>query len=395
MARLLSLLRDAGVEPDQRVMRALEMCASGQFTDAHLFLALYHLNSTSTRLLKVDESRLRQEDTYRGRERVPPDQINFLTSSAGTAESVMREVLAEVRGRKSLGVRAFLRSICKQCIARGEDYPKRPYTADVLVSSAGLSDSAPLSEAQGLRELLSRLARTPADEEDFQYILALEGDRIAFRTVSVLGDYLQVSDSSLYVPQRALLTHFKDQYGGFTADEIEDLEELLNNPKAREHEFQRYFEKHANFFRRWDYREVYAQTYLSRLDAGPLVPDFILTNRDAQRAAILDLKLPKPTIVRRQPNRDRFTAAISEARAQLLRYRDWFREADNRRMLKSKVGMEIYEPHLMVIIGRSTEFQDEFDRQRLAADNPGIEVVTYDDMLSYANDRRIVIDTAV
>ena len=34
---------------------------------------------------------------------------------------------------------------------------------------------------------------------------------------------------------------------------------------------------------------------------------------------------------------------------------------------------------------------DEFDRQRLRADNPDIEVVTYDDMLTFANRRRILI----
>ena len=57
-----------------------------------------------------------------------------------------------------------------------------------------------------------------------------------------------------------------------------------------------------------------------------------------------------------------------------------------------KVGMEIYEPKLIVVIGRSTDFEDEFDRQQLSADNPDIEVVTYDDILTYANRRRLIIE---
>ena len=53
--------------------------------------------------------------------------------------------------------------------------------------------------------------------------------------------------------------------------------------------------------------------------------------------------------------------------------------------------MQIYEPKLIVLIGRASEFQDELDRQRLSADNPEIEVVTYDDLLKYAKRRRMII----
>jgi hypothetical protein len=80
-----------------------------------------------------------------------------------------------------------------------------------------------------------------------------------------------------------------------------------------------------------------------------------------------------------------------EARTQLLRYRDWFRERENRTSLKQRLGMEIYEPHMVVIIGRSSEFKDEFDRQLLIADNPDIEVVTYDDILTFAKRRSLII----
>ena len=55
--------------------------------------------------------------------------------------------------------------------------------------------------------------------------------------------------------------------------------------------------------------------------------------------------------------------------------------------------MEIYEPDLIAIIGRSSEFRDEFDRQQLAADHKDIVVVTYDDILKYAQRRRIIISS--
>jgi len=74
-----------------------------------------------------------------------------------------------------------------------------------------------------------------------------------------------------------------------------------------------------------------------------------------------------------------------------MRYRDWFRDTANRKMLAKLVGMEIYEPDLVVIIGRASEFRDELDRQRLRSDNPDIEVVTYDDIVRYASRRRLII----
>jgi hypothetical protein len=126
---------------------------------------------------------------------------------------------------------------------------------------------------------------------------------------------------------------------------------------------------------------------------GPLVPDFILTDRECQKAAIVELKLPRPKLIRRQHNRERFADAVMEARTQLLRYRDWFREDSHRTSLKELVGMKIYEPQLIAIIGRASEFVDEFDRQRLRADTSDIEVVTYDDILTYAERRRVMISS--
>lgn len=63
----------------------------------------------------------------------------------------------------------------------------------------------------------------------------------------------------------------------------------------------------------------------------------------------------------------------------------------NREQLKSQMGMVIYEPHLAVIIGRASEFLDEYDRQKLASRHPDIEVVTYDDLVRYAERRKITI----
>lgn len=248
-----------------------------------------------------------------------------------------------------------------------------------------------ICDAPELENFLLSLTALPRVPEDFMYIAALEANRIVFRPVSILNDYVQRARSGVLSPQRALLTHFRDSFGLFTMDQIEELEALLNEPRAAEKQFQEFFVRNPHFLRQGDYREIYPHPYLCHRDAGTLIPDFILSDRQLSKAAIVELKLPGPRLIRRQANRDRFVSAVLEARTQLLRYRDWFRSRENRMSLMSVVGMEIYEPRLSVIIGRSSEFQDAFDRQRLRADHPDIEVVTYDDILDYARQRQVIL----
>jgi hypothetical protein len=199
---------------------------------------------------------------------------------------------------------------------------------------------------------------------------------------------MRTSDGGI-VGNRGLLTHFKERFGVFTPEEIGELEDMIRSTKASEGDFQKFFESHQHFFRRWDYREVYSQVYLTPSDEGGLVPDFILTNPEAQEAVIVELKLPKAKLIRRQQNRDRFADAVMQARAQLLEYQDWFMEKENRESLIKKVKMEIFRPSLAVVIGRSADFNCAIDRQRLGAHTSDIEIVTYDDMLAFAR-RRIV-----
>jgi hypothetical protein len=108
----------------------------------------------------------------------------------------------------------------------------------------------------------------------------------------------------------------------------------------------------------------------------------------------VDLKLPSEKLTRRQLNRDRFAAVISEARAQLQHYGKWFQSEINRASLTRLVGMEIYEPRLGVVIGRSREFHSPYDRQKLSSGYPDLDVVTYDDIVEIAKRRRALMQGA-
>ncbi len=222
-----------------------------------------------------------------------------------------------------------------------------------------------------------------------------EDGRLRVTELSILADIIQKDDVGRPVNQRALLTHVQDKLSFFSQDQIDELQDLIRSTKSKEADYQKFLERNPRLLAHvFNLEEVHPHVFLANSADSDLIPDFILTDVALQRAAVIDLKLPQKHITRRQTNRDRFSSAIAEARAQLLTYRDWFRSDTNRKSLKHKVGMEIYEPKMGVIIGRSAEFLGEFDRQRLVANTSDIEIVTFDDLATLAKRRKLIIEAS-
>lgn len=384
---IVEQLELSGVELDQRMQQAFAR-GPKDLRDSDIFLALCESNSEAARLLAnhaLDLGELWKHSPSLLNE-PSPDYQNY---GWPTLDRILTKAIERSGFPKVLGTRDFLVTLVDEIFDHGDDYTTRPWTTDILSRAFGGQVSTPLSSIPVLSSFLDRLRRTAVGSQDFQYVLTLADNRLVFAVASVVDDFVQRSESGLLVPSRALLTHFQETFGGFTGEEISGLEDLLNR-NSTEADYQHFFEDNPHFFRRWEFREVHPQVILPS-DPSSLKPDFILTDRELQRALVVELKLPHPKIIRRQRSRDRLAASVMEARAQLLRYRDWFRSRSNRELLKPRVGMEIYEPRLAVVIGRSAEFVDEVDRQRLSADNSDIEVVTFDDILEFARRRRIII----
>lgn len=380
------LLEKLGVQLDQRMLTAFRFCPKDRsIHDVHVLRALLRLNAAFVRhpyAATLGEGLRHMWD--------PGESVHSQTGQplGGTVVPSLEASIRSAVRSGMISTNSFLSAWAANALADGSSHYRRSKFISALMGDADTHEGD-ICDVPDLEDFLEAQASLPHRADDIEYIVALEDERIIFRPVSVLDDYVQRGHSGLLVPQRTLLTHFKDAYGLFTSDQIEELEFLMNNPLAREAEFQAFFERNPHFLRCGDYREIYPQPYLRHKDVRSLIPDFILTDRALAKAAVVDLKLPGPKLIRRQANRERFSSAVLEARAQLLRYREWFRSEPNRRSLSEVVGMEIYEPHLMVIIGRSAEFQDAIDRQRLNADLCDVEVVTYDDIVTFARRRRI------
>jgi len=400
---LLPQLNRLGIELDQRMQQAWEMCASEFVTEVELLTALLRLNTRGleclpetwlpvVKILEKDMSQFRGDRSPQAAEIAARFDFPFW----------MRTIELLGQGR-TITCSHFLRAISQTLLTPWQGpVANAPPIVHFLgtccnerskheVTCQFADVPRMLQDMPESRRVIEALGQVPPEPDDFQYALCIEKGEIVFRAISVLSDFPMRASDGAIIGNRGLLTHLKERFGIFTPDEITELEEMIRNPKASERDFQKFFESHLHFFRRWDYREVYPQVYLSRHEQGPLVPDFILTNPEIQKAMVMELKLPKPKLIRHQRNRDRFADSIMEARSQLLEYRDWFEEKANRENLATKVKMEIFRPHLAVVIGRSADFKCEFDRQKLDARTTDIEVLTYDDIAAYAKRRLVPI----
>lgn len=392
---LLEAIKRRGLEFDQRLSYVFESLENVyihcldqfSFYDAEVVRQLFKLNARCASLINPVRFSNLVDAARKSLWPVSPDKIVIGSIGARIFNSIIKDLSIG----KTIGTTDFIKAVIDQSMLHSQHWLLRPHTADILARMIAKTKAIGLEEAE-LEPLLADLERMTCIDDDFDYILTFNYDRIAFRVTSVLDDYYQEKEGGLLVPKRALLTHFEKQYAFFSRDQIEELEELINDPNTKEKVFQHFFEKYPHFFRKWDCREVHPQIYLTT-ENSPLIPDFILTDNTLQKAFIIDIKRPQAKLIRHQDNRVRFANAVMEARAQLLEYQRYFENPIHRRKIRDKLGMEIYHPHLAVIIGRASEFQSALERQKLTKDTPDIEVVTYDDILAYASERRLIIES--
>jgi hypothetical protein len=177
----------------------------------------------------------------------------------------------------------------------------------------------------------------------------------------------------------------------FTAEAIEELEDLMNSKCTLEQQYQRFFERHPEFLKSLDYRNIHAQPILYKDDGSRLIPDFFLEQVDTGWHAIADLKRSHENMVIRKRNRVYFAQWVQEAIAQLQFYREWFESAKNREAFEQtqKLSTRVYRPKMVLIAGRQSDFVDDVERIRLlSAQDANLSLWTYDAVLSRAKKYR-------
>lgn len=259
---LLKTLSAWNLELDQKLSFALSWASENLYdvrpaiNDAELLTGLIKGNASLVRLLGLtpDSWEAAFAQSSRGPYRqasVSPDKILTDLSLCGvldTALSIDKENLVD-RKDKTVGTGKFLRALAILGLRFGDNFDARPFSVDTLIVALGGDRKQPLSAIPHIGKRLRNLYESAPIDEDFQYFLALENNRLVFRVASTVDDFVQAGDSNVLVPQRAMLSHLGN-FGLFSVQEVEELETLLNSSTTKETDLQAFFEQHPHFLRK-------------------------------------------------------------------------------------------------------------------------------------------------
>jgi hypothetical protein len=122
------------------------------------------------------------------------------------------------------------------------------------------------------------------------------------------------------------------------SQELKEFEVIINQPKVKENEIQRFLTQHRHFFRGLNYENVYPQLVLEKRGKAKLIPDFICEPIGSEWCDILDLKIPieKPIDVGGE-DRARLAVVITDGIAQLREYAAWFEDEQNFKNFRKKI----------------------------------------------------------
>jgi hypothetical protein len=161
---------------------------------------------------------------------------------------------------------------------------------------------------------------------------------------------------------------------------IEQFQTLISEPALKERDVQSFFEKNPEFLSfGTTYRRLFPQLFLEK-NGKSLRPDFFLERVTDGYCDILDLKLPGKRILSGTVERRTFAADVNEAIAQVHTYKEYFDDPKKREEVRTKYGLLVYKPNIMVLIGASKNIETE-DLIKITERYRFCRIITYDDIL--------------
>lgn len=139
---------------------------------------------------------------------------------------------------------------------------------------------------------------------------------------------------------------------------LRDLEDLINNPKTKEADLQKFFEEYPELIAGDDYDTVIPQATISRDDCSPWKADFVLAPvNQTEFSRIVELKIPGlPLTKRPHSGHFSFSAKLWNALSQLRDYERAFDREQVRENFRNNYGVDVYKPDLHLIAGRRWNF---------------------------------------
>ena len=176
-----------------------------------------------------------------------------------------------------------------------------------------------------------------------------------------------------------------------TANSINEFEDIINKNNVKENEIQKFLECHPEILSSLgNYASCKPHVILREKGKTDLIPDFILQRPGNNGFDILDLKLPNVKVSVQKPYM-RVSYEISKAVAQLRAYKNYFKNPSNMSTFHKKYGIEALSPELIVVIGRSSEFNNIYERKELNKLSSGIKIISYDELIDYGKARSLTM----
>lgn len=272
-------------------------------------------------------------------------------------------------------------------------------TASTLLKAVGLfNDGYPTERSDRYLEKLETQLRSAttideahAEQQVVLYLDSNERIRLSMFGANTVGELDErLSGCRTFIFRGGVLQPARSN-ALFSADSIEELEDLMNSRYTLEQDFQKFFERHPEFLKTFDYGKIHAQPILYKDDGSRLIPDFFLEQTDSGWHAIAELKRVDAHLVIRKKNRVYFAQWVHDAIAQLQYYREWFESSKNREIFEQtqKISTRIYKPKMVLIAGRNHDFIDDVERcSLLSAQDANLAVWTYDAVLHRAKKYR-------
>jgi acyl carrier protein len=153
---------------------------------------------------------------------------------------------------------------------------------------------------------------------------------------------------------------------------LKDLDDLINSPRTKEQDLQKFFEIYPELLAGDDYDVILPQAVIVNDEQQTWRSDFVLAPKNQYEfAKILELKMPGLEITNRSKSRHfSFSAKIWHA---LQQVRDYSRAFDNkniRHRFKNAYGVDIFKPDLHLIAGRKWDIKIMDSMRELQRETP-------------------------
>jgi hypothetical protein len=169
---------------------------------------------------------------------------------------------------------------------------------------------------------------------------------------------------------------------------LAELDALIENPDAREGDFQSWFERHPLVFEVLGYKNVLSHPELTEGGTTLFIPDFLVQRLDGLWE-VFEIKRADTEVLNDTIRRADFYSSASKYVRQCREYAKFFNDRSHREEFRARHGEDVQEqPDSTLVAGRSAGLNRQKVHALLSEAVPKVTLQTYDDIRNHLEFRR-------